>query len=68
MTRELAALAGQEEGAATRAWIENAFARAQSLHANFYEADSSSSEVTGGLQLCSELSERLYELFWPEGG
>ena len=40
---------------------------ARSLHSNFYEDEADEAEVTAGLELCEELSDKLYELFWPEG-
>ena len=54
---------GEEE---TQAWIDNAFSRARSLHVNFYEDEETATEVTAGLRLCEELSDKLYELFWPD--
>ena len=65
--RELSGLAGDSGDAPTQAWINNAFRTARSLHSNFYEDEETEREVTNGLTLCEELSERLYELFWPEG-
>ncbi len=47
-------------------WIDNSFTVARGLHSNFYEDEASARVVTSGLRLCEQLSERLYELFWPE--
>lgn len=65
--RELSRLAGEAGDEATQAWINNAFSRARSLHTNFYEDEEAQFEVEVGLTLCEELSDRLYELFWPDG-
>ena len=64
--RELSGLVGDAGDAQTQALIDNAFRTARALHSNFYEDMETNAEVTAGLQLCQELSERLYELFWPE--
>ena len=64
--RELSRLAGEAGDEPTQAWINNAFRNARSLHSNFYEDEESKEEVTAGLALCAELSDRLYELFWPD--
>ena len=37
------------------------------MHFNFYEGRGLEDEVLDGLMLCEELSQWLYELFWPEG-
>ena len=50
----------------TRDWIRNSFMVARSLHSNFYEDEAAAEDITAGLRLCEELSDRLYELFWPE--
>ena len=63
--RELSHLVGEAGDEPTQAWINNAFRNARSLHSNFYEDEESKEEVTAGLVLCEELSDRLYELFWP---
>ena len=63
VVRELSALVGDAQ---TQAWLDNSFRTARSLHSNFYEDEESEQEVANGLQLCEELSDRLYELFWPE--
>ena len=64
--RELSQLVGEAGDEPTQAWINNAFRNARSLHTNFYEDEESKEEVAAGLALCEELSDRLYELFWPE--
>ena len=64
--RQLSNLAGESGDTETRESINNAFMVARSLHSNFYEDEASAEEVTDGLRLCEELSDRLYELFWPE--
>lgn len=64
--RELSQLVGESGDEASQAWINNAFSRARSLHTNFYEDEEAQPEVQAGLVLCEELSDRLYELFWPE--
>ena len=64
--RQLSNLAGESGDTETRESINNAFMVARSLHSNFYEDEASVEEVTDGLRLCEELSNRLYELFWPE--
>ena len=65
--RQLSRLVGESGDAGGQAWINNSFMIARSLHSNFYEDEADEDEVTAGLELCEELSERLYELFWPEG-
>ena len=64
---ELAQLVGDAGDMATRRWINNSFAVARGLHSNFYENRIPENEVLDGLVLCEELSERLYELFGPDG-
>ena len=64
--RQLSNLAGESGDTETRESINNAFMVARSLHSNFYEDEASAEEVTDGLRLCEELSDRLYDLFWPE--
>lgn len=64
--RELARLAGESGDSATESWLRNSFGVARTLHSNFYEDEADIADVTAGLELCEELSERLYELFWPE--
>lgn len=65
--RQLSGLAGEAGDPAAQAWINNSFSVARSLHSNFYEDEANAAEVTAGLQLCEELSDKLYELFWPDG-
>ncbi len=64
--RQLSNLAGESGDTETRESINNAFMVARSLHSNFYENEASEEEITDGLRLCEELSDRLYDLFWPE--
>ena len=66
--RELSQLVGEAGDEPAQAWINNAFRNARSLHSNFYEDEESKEEVAAGLELCEELSDRLYELFWPDRG
>ena len=66
VTRELARLARESGDAETAAWINNSFARALSLHANFYENEEMEDQVAAGVQLSEQLSDRLYQLFWPD--
>ena len=66
VTRELARLARESGDAETAAWINNSFARALSLHANFYENEEMEDQVADGVQLSEQLSDRLYQLFWPD--
>ena len=66
IVRELSALVGDAGDTQTQDWINNSFAVARILHSNFYEDEAAESDVASGLRLCEELSERLYELFWPE--
>ena len=68
VVRELARLVGDAGDLETQRWINNSFRVARSLHFNFYEDRDQEDEVIAGLMLCEELSQRLYELFWPEGG
>ena len=63
---ELTRLLRESGDTDTAAWINNAFNTARVLHTNFYEDEMSSDHVADGLELCEQLSERLYELFWPE--
>ena len=63
----LARLVGDSGDAATRRWINNSFAVARSLHSNFYADRDPEDDILAGLILCEELSERLYQLFWPAG-
>ena len=66
VSRELARLVSEAGDPATAAWLTNAFRNARGLHANFYENEEFEEQVEYGLRLSEELSERLYELFWPE--
>ena len=66
VVRELSELAGDSGDTQTQALINNAFRTARALHSNFYEDEETRQEVENGLVLCEDLSERLYELFWPE--
>ncbi|MXZ90966.1 MAG: hypothetical protein F4W95_11500 [Chloroflexi bacterium] len=67
IVRQLSRMVGESGDDNTQAWINNSFMVARSLHTNFYEDEANEVEVAAGLELCEELSERLYELFWPEG-
>ena len=64
--RELSDLVAESGDLETRDWIRNSFMVARSLHSNFYEDEAAAEDITAGLRLCEELSNRLYELFWPE--
>ena len=64
---ELSQLAGSAGDTETQSWISGIFLTARSLHSNFYENEASENEVRGGLVLCEQLSQRLYELFYPAG-
>ena len=64
--RELAQLVAESGDSETEAWMRNSFRTARALHTNFYEDEETAEDVTAGLRLCEELSDRLYELFWPE--
>ena len=64
---ELARLAGNAGDTETRNWISAVFLTASRLHSNFYENEMPEIVVLGGLILCEELSEKLYELFGPDG-
>ena len=64
--RELARLVAESGDSETEAWMRNSFHTARALHTNFYEDEAAAEDVTAGLRLCEELSDRLYELFWPE--
>ena len=63
---ELARLAGNARDTETRRWIRAMFLVASRLHINFYENETPENLVREGLVLCEELSERLYELFYPD--
>ena len=64
---ELSRLAGNAGDTETRDWINALFLTASRLHINFYENEMPEITVRGGLRLCEQLSEKLYELFWPAG-
>ncbi|MCE2500955.1 MAG: hypothetical protein J4G13_08845 [Dehalococcoidia bacterium] len=64
--RELSNLVSASGDTETRELINNGFRTARALHSNFYEDEETEAEVTDGLQFCEEISERLYELFWPD--
>ena len=64
--RELSNLAGESGAIDTANWLRNSFGVARTLHSNFYEDEADDGDVTAGLLLCEELSDRLYELFWPD--
>ena len=64
---ELARLVGDAGDTQTRDWIRGSFMAARGLHINFYEDEAPADDVSTGLVLCEELSQRLYELFWPGG-
>ena len=63
----LARLVGDSGDMETRRWLNNSFVVARNLHSNFYEGRAPEDEVLDGLMLCEELSEKLYELFYPAG-
>ena len=67
VARELSRLAEASGDLATRRLISNSFMIARSLHSNFYEDKADAVEVTDGLRQCEELSDLLYQQFWPEG-
>ena len=62
----LARLADAGNGA-TRRRINDSFQVARNMHTNFYENELPDTIVRDGLQTCEELSQRLYQLFWPQG-
>ena len=64
---ELSRLVGNAGDTETRDWISAIFLTARSLHSNFYENETPENQVRGGLRLCEQLSEKLYELFYPAG-
>ena len=53
--------------AETRRRISISFTVARSLHANFYENEMPETIVRDSLEVCEELSMRLYQLFWADG-
>ena len=64
---ELARLVGNAGDTETRDWINALFVTARGLHTNFYENEMPENMVQSSLRLCEQLSEKLYQLFWPEG-
>ena len=64
---ELARLVGNAGDTETRDWINALFVTARGLHTNFYENEMPENMVQSSLRLCEQLSQRLYELFWPDG-
>ena len=64
---ELARLAGSAGDTQTRVWINAAFLSARGLHTNFYENEMPEEQVQDGIVTCEQLSQRLYELFYPAG-
>ena len=67
VVRELARLVGNAGDTETRVWINTVFLTASRLHINFYENEMPEITVRGGLRFCEQLSQRLYELFYPAG-
>ena len=63
----LARLVGDAGDAPTRRLIVVTFAAARAMHTNFYEDRVPEDEVLEVLMQCEELSDRLYQLFWPGG-
>ena len=64
--RELSRMVEDSGDTDSRRWMLSSFTIARSLHSNFYEDEADAAEVTANLLVCEQLSERLYELFWPE--
>ena len=64
---ELARLVGNAGDMETRRWLNGIFMIASRLHSNFYENEMPENQVLDGLMLCEELSQKLYELFGPDG-
>ena len=64
---ELARLVGNAGDTETRNRIGSDFLTASRLHINFYENEMPEVVVLGGLISCEELSQKLYELFYPAG-
>ena len=67
VVRELARLVGNAGDTETRVWINTVFLTASRLHINFYENEMPEDLVRDGLISCEQLSQRLYELFYPAG-
>ena len=64
---ELARLVGNAGDMETRRWLNGIFMVASRLHSNFYENEMPENQVLDGLMLCEELSQKMYELFGPDG-
>ena len=64
---ELARLVGNAGDTETRNRISADLLTASRLHINFYENEMPDVVVLGGLISCEQLSEKLYELFYPAG-
>ena len=64
--RELSALVALSGDLEAQNWINNAYRTARALHSNYYEDEETAEEIAAGIQLCEELSDRLYDLFWPD--
>ena len=64
---ELARLVGNAGDTETRNRISADLLIASRLHINFYENEMPDVVVLGGLISCEQLSEKLYELFYPAG-
>ena len=67
VVRELARVAGDAGDAETQQWLNSSFLVARSRHSNYYEDEAEEDDVRAGLRQCELLSERLYELFRPDG-
>ena len=69
VVRQLARAAGDAGDAETQQWLNSSFPVARSLHSNYYyhEDEAEEDDVRAGLRQCERLSERLYELFRPDG-
>ena len=67
VVRELARLVGNAGDTETRVWINSIFLTASRLHSNFYENETLEDQVRDGLISCEQLSQKLYELFYPAG-
>ena len=64
---QLGQLADAAGDAETRRRINDSFHVARSLRINFYENELPDTIVRDGLEACEELSDLLYQLFWPGG-
>jgi len=67
VTGELARLAGNAGDMETQDRIAGVLVIARGLHGNFYENELPELIVRTSLRQCEELSDLLYQLFWPEG-